>query len=100
MDAPIGKIAAFLGIELTSEKLKDIKEKVGFTSMQSSEYSGLGDVKELNKFFRKGEAGSWKDYFTVRQNEWFDELCEGRLAGSGVPFDGDDAQHMNKQENL
>ena len=47
----------------------------------------LGDVKEFNKFFRKGKVGSWKEQFTVAQNEAFDKLCEEKFAGTGLSFD-------------
>lgn len=47
----------------------------------------LGDVKEFDKFFRKGRVGSWREQFTVAQNEFFDNLCKARLGSIGLSFD-------------
>ncbi|KAF9884465.1 hypothetical protein FE257_001726 [Aspergillus nanangensis] len=82
----VGEIAAFLGIELAADKLESILEKSRFQSMKSDDV--LGDVKEFNKFFRKGKVGSWKEQFSGAQVEAFDRLCEERLRGTGLTFDG------------
>lgn len=38
-------------------------------------------------FMRKGKVGDWKNYFTVAQNDMFDQLCNAKLAGTGLNFD-------------
>lgn len=78
-------IAAFLKIELSADKINEIVEGSNFQTMKSDDV--LGDVKEFNQFFRKGKVGSWKEQFTVAQNEFFDELCREKFAGSGLSFD-------------
>ncbi|CAF9933520.1 MAG: hypothetical protein HETSPECPRED_008685 [Heterodermia speciosa] len=86
--AEIRRIAEFLGkSQLTEERMTEIESKIGFEEMKKDKFSSLGDVKEFNQFFRKGEIGSWKDQFTVRQSEMFDQLCEERMSGSGLHFD-------------
>jgi hypothetical protein len=84
--ATLHKIAEFLGLKLSCEKLEDIEEKIGFSEMQKNEFSALKDVKEFNKFFRKGQIGSWKEYFTVAQNEKFNQIYEARMRDSGLDF--------------
>ncbi|KAL8723354.1 MAG: hypothetical protein Q9225_000337 [Loekoesia sp. 1 TL-2023] len=80
-------IASFLGLELSERKFSEIRRKIGFEEMKKDRFSGLGDVKEFNQFFRKGEIGSWRAQFTVEQSEWFDRLYEERMAGSGLGFE-------------
>ncbi|KAI4178553.1 MAG: hypothetical protein LQ346_007408 [Caloplaca aetnensis] len=82
----IRRIAEFLRVDVTQEKLDEVVRKIGFGEMQKTAFSGLKDVKEFNEFFRKGEIGSWKDQFTVRQAEEFDRLSVERMKGSGLDF--------------
>lgn len=70
---------------MSLEKIHEILEKVQFQTMKSDDV--LGDVKEFNKFFRKGKVGSWEDQSTVAQIEAFDELRKEKLSGSGLSFD-------------
>ncbi|PHH91526.1 hypothetical protein CDD83_129 [Cordyceps sp. RAO-2017] len=84
--AQLEKIARFLGLDLSAEKLDEVEREIHFSKMQKTEFSALKDVKEFNKFFRKGEIGSWKEYFTVAQSERFDELYRARTEGSGLEF--------------
>ena len=80
----VKQISEFLGIELSMEKTNEILEKVQFQTMKKDDV--LGDVKEFNKFFRKGKVGSWKEQFTVAQSEAFDELCKKKFSGTGLSF--------------
>ncbi|KAJ1955062.1 hypothetical protein GGI12_005648, partial [Dipsacomyces acuminosporus] len=68
IDTELRKIASFVGVEVSPGELESIKEQIGFSSMKSNEFSSMKDVKELDKFYRKGKAGSWKELFTVQQN--------------------------------
>lgn len=83
--AVVREIAAFLKIELSAAKIDEIVERSNFQTMKSDDV--LGDVKEFNQFFRKGKVGSWKEQFTVAQNEFFDELCREKFAGTGLSFE-------------
>jgi hypothetical protein len=71
---------------VSDEQLRDVERKISFTAMQQTEFSALKDVKEFNRFFRKGEIGSWKEYFTVAQSEAFDQLYKERVQESGLEF--------------
>lgn len=83
----IARIAEFLGIQVPEERMKEVRRKIGFEEMKSTSFSGLGDVKEFNEFFRKGEIGSWKGLFTVAQSEEFDDLYAERMGSSGLDFE-------------
>ncbi|KAK0724103.1 P-loop containing nucleoside triphosphate hydrolase protein [Lasiosphaeris hirsuta] len=82
--AQLSRIAAFLGVAADDARLAEVERASGFREMQTTEFSALRDVKEFNRFFRKGCVGSWKESFTVAQSEAFDRLYRERTAGSGL----------------
>jgi hypothetical protein len=55
--------------------------------MKKDDFSNMHEIKEFQGFFRKGEIGSWKEQFTVIQNEEFDKLYAQRMESSGLDFD-------------
>lgn len=71
---------------MSDEQLRQVERKIGFEAMQQTEFSALRDVKEFSKFFRRGDIGSWKEYFTVAQSEAFDRLYKERVEDSGLEF--------------
>lgn len=85
--AEVRKIAGFLGIEITDEMLTTISEKTTFEAMRTDSFCGPGKFGEYRDFFRKGEIGSWREYFTSEQSEGFDRLFAERMTGSGLTFD-------------
>jgi hypothetical protein len=62
------RIPALFNIDLRAAKINEILEKSKFQTMKSDDV--LGDAKEFNKFLHKGKVGSWKEDFTVAQNEF------------------------------
>lgn len=40
----------------------------------------------IGKFMRKGEIGDWKNYFTLAQNQLFDETYEQKMADTDLTF--------------
>ncbi|KAK4031691.1 P-loop containing nucleoside triphosphate hydrolase protein [Parachaetomium inaequale] len=80
------RIARFLGVRVSDDQLREVERKIGFAAMQQTEFSALREVKEFSRFFRKGEIGSWKEYFTAEQSEAFDRLYKERIGESGLEF--------------
>ncbi|EPS25151.1 hypothetical protein PDE_00082 [Penicillium oxalicum 114-2] len=83
----IREISQFLGLDHDDAALEIITKKASFGLMKKSKFTGMGDIKEAGDFYREGRIGSWKDQFTVAQNDAFDKLYRSRMAGSGLDFD-------------
>ena len=78
--ATIQQIGKFLGNNLTDEAVRVIEKNISFTAMKGKR-NGFDLPQEVgDKFFRKGEVSDWKNYFTVAQNEQFDQLIQQRLS--------------------
>ena len=85
-EATVVRIARFLDYPLSQELLARIREKTSFQAMKQDEFSNMHEIEELTEFFRRGQVGSWKDLFTVAQNENFDAVYRKRLNGSDLDF--------------
>jgi len=86
----VRKIAQFLEKDLTDEQVKTILDATTITSMKKT-YAEVPMPESLKNFnlgggIRKGGVGGWKNYFTVAQNEWMDDLIEKHFAGTGLKF--------------
>ncbi|XP_053376566.1 uncharacterized protein LOC123535334 [Mercenaria mercenaria] len=96
----IDRLLKFLDVDLSEELKKDIIHMCGFENMANKTMpSDMEKVffKQDFKFFRKGRVGDWKNWFTVAQNENFDEIWENEMNGSTFsqfkysdPRDGND----------
>ncbi|XP_077986208.1 sulfotransferase 1 family member D1-like [Glandiceps talaboti] len=85
------KVAEFLNRPLTDEKMNKVVQQCSFESMQDmnapsriwgSQSEGSWDEK--GSFLRKGQIGSWKQKFTVAQNELFNEALIAEVEKSGL----------------
>lgn len=88
----VTKLAGFLELPVSAELCQNIAKKCQFENMQKDK-KGLENefwtnvwVNKQPNFYRKGVVGDWKNYFTVAQNEQFDELYKQKMAGSKLNF--------------
>jgi len=91
----VKKMAEFLGKSLSQSTIDLIVEKTSFQSMKSNPHTNPSRSKQGAdifrqdigvEFMRKGEMSDWKNYFTVAQNEAFDELVEEKLKDTSLVF--------------
>ncbi|XP_055337579.1 sulfotransferase 1A1-like [Paramacrobiotus metropolitanus] len=93
----VQQVGEFLGRSLTKEQAEHIVHYTTFDEMKNNDcvnYSqthknGIIDFN-IAPFFRSGKIGSWKNHFTVAQNEIVDEWIANSLASKelqGLHFD-------------
>ncbi|RUS81151.1 hypothetical protein EGW08_011092 [Elysia chlorotica] len=89
----IKQLAAFLGkTNLSPETLSKVAEHCSFESMKVNPMTNHEDVYSIDSsvspLLRKGTVGDWKNYFTVQQNEEFDQRYKKEMADliPTIPF--------------
>ncbi|GIX78763.1 sulfotransferase 1E1 [Caerostris darwini] len=84
------KIAEFLNRKLNPEELNAIKEHCEFKNMSKHKTTALSEDSAVDKkassFYRKGQVGDWKNYFTEEMLKKLDEKVEKVLKGSGLQY--------------
>ena len=78
----IKRIAEFLGVELSDSLLKEITENSKFDAMKakySSDALSTVVFKKGTGFFRKGEVGDWKNWYTKAQNERVNDIIQENM---------------------
>ncbi|XP_060587376.1 sulfotransferase 1B1-like [Ruditapes philippinarum] len=82
----IEKLLKFLGVEIDANLKNNILQQCDFDSMVERKKIPPGAIEMFMKsdfrLFRKGQVGDWKNWFTVAQNEMFDEIWEKEMGGS------------------
>ncbi|XP_078487110.1 sulfotransferase 6B1-like [Ciona intestinalis] len=76
------KIAKFLNIPATLERAQQIADMTSFNKMAADLKKG----HPIKNFFRKGEVGDWKNYFSDDQSKIMDELIQEKLGNTGIKF--------------
>lgn len=84
----VDKLASFLGLDVSQDLCKAIADKCQFENMIKDK-EGL-EPEVWIKFwrdhkpgmYRKGQVGDWKNWFTVAQNEQFDEIYREKMKDS------------------
>ncbi|XP_033751892.1 sulfotransferase family cytosolic 1B member 1-like isoform X2 [Pecten maximus] len=87
----IKRLAKYLELPENDELAKEIADKCSFQKFLNAVVTiKAGPVKIVeggNHFlFRKGIVGDWKNWFTVAQNEKFNELLDKELKGTSLKY--------------
>ncbi|XP_073413765.1 sulfotransferase 6B1-like [Dendrobates tinctorius] len=82
MDFPttLKKISEFYQLPLNEEQIELVASRTSFNSMKEQSENTHGKLGD--SFFRKGEIGDWKNYFTEDQSKVVDAMFEKYLAGT------------------
>lgn len=90
----IQRLAEFCNRELTQEQLEKVLEKTSFLKMKenpATNFQHLATVgifdQDKSHFFRKGEVGDWREYFSEEQSQYMDQLCQEKCGKHGLYFD-------------
>ncbi|XP_067672171.1 sulfotransferase 1A1-like [Haliotis asinina] len=76
------KICEFLGVERTDDFLSKVCDNTTIAAMRTHKNKG----HDRSSVFRKGGVGDWKNWFTVAQNEWFDQFYQEKMADCPLQF--------------
>ncbi|XP_046542808.1 sulfotransferase 1A1-like [Haliotis rubra] len=86
-------IARFLGLSSTDQFCEEVANACSFKKMKKvdQEMKTKPDMKiwadgTEGTFYRKGEIGDWKNWFTVAENERFDQIWNKKMKDSGFEF--------------
>ncbi|XP_071370172.1 amine sulfotransferase-like [Centroberyx affinis] len=84
------KLCAFLGKDLTDEAIDQVVEASIFKNMKTNPKANYKDLVETQRYkketMRKGVAGDWKNFFTVAQNERFDQMFKEKMSDLPLTF--------------
>ena len=88
------RLAEFLECPFSIEEencgvVDEILRMCSFENLSNLEVNTNGKLSsgEENKvFFRKGEVGDWKNYFTIEMSEKLNHIIEQKFQGSGIKF--------------
>ena len=89
----VSKIASFLEVDLSPDVVQKIADLTTFESMMADNTANMSWDEDFNDkegkpaFFRKGEVGDWKNYFSAKQSAEMDRMCEEKLKDTGIEFD-------------
>ncbi|CAN0199736.1 unnamed protein product [Scytosiphon promiscuus] len=80
----IKKIADFAGIKHTPEI---ISKTAASSTIGAMRQNPKINIRPDENHFRKGGAGGWRDVYTVKESEAFDEIYREEMEGSGLTMD-------------
>ncbi|XP_046561662.1 sulfotransferase 1A2-like isoform X2 [Haliotis rubra] len=87
-------MARFLDLDVTDKFCEDLIEACSFKNLKEKEARhkqegidpGIWKKGAGGTFYRKGEIGDWKNWFTVAENERFDQIWDEKMKNSGMKF--------------
>ncbi|XP_067671935.1 sulfotransferase 1A1-like [Haliotis asinina] len=74
------KVKEFLGIDRSDGFVKEVCDHCSFDSMKTIK------TKASDIVYRKGGTGDWKNWFTVAQNEWFEQTYKKKMQDCPLMF--------------
>ncbi|XP_052799244.1 sulfotransferase 1B1-like [Mya arenaria] len=82
----IERLIQFLEIDISDSLKKDILDMCGFQKMAADKFNKNAEQFFNGNFlfFRKGEVGDWKNWFTVEQNEYFDSEWKKQIRADTI----------------
>ncbi len=93
LESNVRKVAKFLEKELSDDQVKILVENLTFKNMKKSGAAFDKMIQKMSRtegnkgsFFRKGDVGDWKNYFTEEMNKRMDEAIEKHFKGTGPEF--------------
>ena len=90
MDLPeqMRRIIHVLQLDVSEKTFNRVLQDASFGAMQQNPKTNHSEMRHLDqsisKFIRNGKVGEWKKYFTVAQNEWFDDKYKLRMEEFGL----------------
>ncbi len=90
----VRQVARFLGKGLSEEQVKIMVTSLDFRKMKENEAGREDKIKQKlymegsqdGSFFRKGDVGDWKNYFTESMSKRMDKAIEKHFKGTGLQF--------------
>lgn len=79
-------IAQYLGRALSDEVVAKIKNATSIARMKTTPSGNHTQLSDFERFFRKGDIGSWKDQLTVARGEEFDRHYWEHMDGQSIRF--------------
>ncbi|XP_060074342.1 sulfotransferase 1B1-like [Ylistrum balloti] len=83
----VNRLAKFLEVDRGQDFLKEVIDLCHFDRMkkEKNHMEVVGGWRGgTAAMYRKGEVGDWKNWFTVAQNELFDQVCQEKMKYSEV----------------
>ncbi len=75
----IWTVAGFLGKSLTEEQVFRIKEHTSFDCMKRNNMVRPTPMSQTEIFFRKGQVGDWRNYFSQHQSDYVEKEANDKL---------------------
>ncbi|XP_073512359.1 sulfotransferase 2B1-like isoform X2 [Phyllobates terribilis] len=85
------RICKFLGQDLDDAQIDLVVEHSSFKAMKENVMSNWTHLpskmrKSKGSYMRKGQAGDWKNHFTVAQSEYFDKIYKEKMKDVNMKF--------------
>ena len=82
----IKEIAKFIGYHMTELKVLQLDDHLYIDNFRQIVTEGFGGDLTMKKFIRKGQVGSWKQYFTEDNIKIWDKWIAKNLEGTDIQF--------------